>query len=184
MTGAGISAESGIPTFRGAGGYWKKYEAASLATPEAFRKNPRLVWEFYNYRREVAATAKPNMAHIAIAQYEARHKDKNVMVVTQNVDALHVRAGTHHLIELHGNLFKTRCCKCKTVQENYDIPILQVRNRLWLCEAHNWPRVSVGNVARGCGIVDKLQLLFANELGRKSAPTGELLELVPSFPDP
>ncbi|XP_013139072.1 PREDICTED: NAD-dependent protein deacylase sirtuin-5, mitochondrial-like isoform X2 [Papilio polytes] len=126
LSGAGISAESGIPTFRGAGGYWRKYQASSLATPEAFRHSPSLVWEFYHYRREVAAKAQPNQGHIAIAYYESTHEsEKKITVITQNVDGLHVRAGTKNLIELHGNLYKTRCTKCKEVLVNNDSPICE-----------------------------------------------------------
>ncbi|PZC75979.1 hypothetical protein B5X24_HaOG205272 [Helicoverpa armigera] len=126
LSGAGISAESGIPTFRGAGGFWRKYQAANLATPGAFRTSPSLVWEFYHYRREVAAKAQPNPGHIAIAQYEAKYgTDKTITVITQNVDGLHVRAGTKNLIELHGNLYKTRCTKCKEVLVNNDSPICE-----------------------------------------------------------
>ncbi|XP_041970237.1 NAD-dependent protein deacylase-like [Aricia agestis] len=126
LSGAGISAESGIPTFRGAGGYWRKYQASSLATPEAFKTSPSLVWEFYHYRREVAAKAQPNAGHIAIAEFESKHgENKQVTVITQNVDGLHARAGTKNLIELHGNLYKTRCTKCKQVLENHDSPICE-----------------------------------------------------------
>ncbi|CAH2105477.1 unnamed protein product [Euphydryas editha] len=124
LSGAGISAESGIPTFRGAGGYWRKYQASSLATPEAFRSSPSLVWEFYHYRREVAKQAQPNAGHIAIANFEKKYgEEKRVTVITQNVDGLHARAGTKNLIELHGNLFKTRCTKCKEILVNTDSPI-------------------------------------------------------------
>ncbi|XP_075971832.1 NAD-dependent protein deacylase sirtuin-5, mitochondrial-like isoform X2 [Anticarsia gemmatalis] len=116
LSGAGISAESGIPTFRGAGGYWRKYQSTSLATPGAFKSSPSLVWEFYHYRREVAAKVQPNAGHIAIAQYEQKHgSDKTITVITQNVDGLHARAGSKNLLELHGNLYKTRCTKCKEV---------------------------------------------------------------------
>ncbi|CAK1546265.1 unnamed protein product [Leptosia nina] len=125
LSGAGISAESGIPTFRGAGGFWRKYQASSLATPEAFKTSPSLVWEFYHYRREVAAKAQPNAGHIAIANFEAKHADKKITVITQNVDGLHARAGTKNLIELHGNLYKTRCTKCKEVLVNFDSPICE-----------------------------------------------------------
>ncbi|XP_023940792.1 NAD-dependent protein deacylase sirtuin-5, mitochondrial [Bicyclus anynana] len=126
LSGAGISAESGIPTFRGAGGYWRKYQAASLATPEAFHTSPSLVWEFYHYRREVAAKAQPNAGHLAIADYEKKNgANKKITVITQNVDGLHKRAGTNNLIELHGNLYKTRCTKCKEVLENTDSPICE-----------------------------------------------------------
>lgn len=126
LSGAGISAESGIPTFRGAGGYWRKYQASSLATPGAFKSSPSLVWEFYHYRREVAAKAQPNACHIAIAKYEEKYgSEKSITVITQNVDGLHARAGTKNLIELHGNLYKTRCTKCKEVLVNIDSPICE-----------------------------------------------------------
>ncbi|XP_047035464.1 NAD-dependent protein deacylase sirtuin-5, mitochondrial-like [Helicoverpa zea] len=124
LTGAGISAESGVPTFRGPGGLWRKLDATLLANPSAFREDPGLVWEFYHYRRELVLKAKPNAGHIAIASYEARHvSDKKVTVITQNVDGLHARAGTKNIIELHGNLFKTRCTKCNEVLVNTDSPI-------------------------------------------------------------
>ncbi|XP_013190362.1 NAD-dependent protein deacylase sirtuin-5, mitochondrial [Amyelois transitella] len=124
LSGAGISAESGIPTFRGAGGLWRKYQASALATPGAFRSSPSLVWEFYHYRREVAAKAQPNAGHIAIANYESKYgTEKEITVITQNVDGLHARAGTKNLIELHGNLYKTRCTKCKEVLINLTNPI-------------------------------------------------------------
>ncbi|KAI8424507.1 hypothetical protein MSG28_002970 [Choristoneura fumiferana] len=125
LSGAGISAESGIPTFRGAGGMWRKYRAAALATPEAFGTTPSLVWEFYHYRREVAAKAEPNPGHLAIAKFEKNNPDKTVTVITQNVDGLHARAGTKNLLELHGNLYKTRCTKCKEVLVNTDSPICE-----------------------------------------------------------
>ncbi|KAM3967315.1 NAD-dependent protein deacylase [Aphomia sociella] len=126
LSGAGISAESGIPTFRGAGGYWRKYQASSLATPGAFKASPSLVWEFYHYRREVAAKAQPNAGHTAIADYENKYgSEKQVTVITQNVDGLHERAGTKNLIELHGNLYKTRCTKCKEVLVNTESPICE-----------------------------------------------------------
>ncbi|XP_017888143.1 NAD-dependent protein deacylase sirtuin-5, mitochondrial-like [Ceratina calcarata] len=125
LTGSGISAESGIPTFRGAGGFWRKYQAPSLATPEAFATNPSLVWEFYEYRRKVASEAKPNKAHEKIAAFQARsfHEDRNVTIVTQNIDELHQRAGTKDVIELHGSLFKTRCTVCHDIDVNKNIPI-------------------------------------------------------------
>ena len=104
LTGAGCSAESGIPTFRGAGGLWRRYKATELATPEAFNANPSLVWEFYSYRREVVFTKKPNDAHHAIAEYEKRmtKEGREVHVITQNIDGLHQTAGSKNVIELHG----------------------------------------------------------------------------------
>ncbi|CAG5132750.1 unnamed protein product, partial [Candidula unifasciata] len=125
LTGAGVSAESGVPTFRGAGGFWRKWKAQDLATPEAFKSNPSLVWEFYHYRREVMASKRPNPAHIAIAELEKRLKPQNrrVVVLTQNIDELHKVAGSENIIELHGNLFTTRCTKCGDVSSNKDSPI-------------------------------------------------------------
>uniref|UniRef100_A0A182Z8G8 NAD-dependent protein deacylase n=1 Tax=Biomphalaria glabrata TaxID=6526 RepID=A0A182Z8G8_BIOGL len=104
LTGAGVSAESGVPTFRGAGGFWRKWQAQDLATPEAFSSNPSLVWEFYHYRREVMASKSPNPAHTAIADCEKRlqKQGRKLVVITQNIDELHKAAGSENIIELHG----------------------------------------------------------------------------------
>uniref|UniRef100_A0A671F6S1 NAD-dependent protein deacylase sirtuin-5, mitochondrial n=1 Tax=Rhinolophus ferrumequinum TaxID=59479 RepID=A0A671F6S1_RHIFE len=125
LSGAGISAESGLPTFRGAGGYWRKWKSQDLATPEAFAYNPSRVWEFYHYRREMMQSAKPNPGHLAIAECEARlHKQgRRVTVITQNIDELHRKAGTKNLLEIHGSIFKTRCTSCGVVAENHKSPI-------------------------------------------------------------
>ena len=125
LTGAGVSAESGVPTFRGAGGFWREYQAQDLATPGAFRRDPSLVWEFYHYRREVMLEKEPNPAHIAIAEAEKRLKSqgKKLVVITQNIDELHRRAGTEDLLELHGSLFRVKCTKCGDITSNYDSPI-------------------------------------------------------------
>ncbi|RXG61763.1 NAD-dependent protein deacylase sirtuin-5, mitochondrial [Armadillidium vulgare] len=125
LTGAGVSAESGVPTFRGAGGLWRTYAAQDLATPGAFRRDPSLVWEFYHYRREVMITKHPNPAHIAIADAQKRlaQEGRKLVVITQNIDELHKRAGTEDVIELHGSLFKTRCLNCNEVLQNTDSPI-------------------------------------------------------------
>ena len=107
LTGAGASAESGIPTFRGSGGLWRTFRAQDLATLEAFHRNPSLVWEFYSYRREVVLTKEPNNAHYAIAEFQKklRNEGKSVTVITQNIDELHQRAGTEDVIELHGECY-------------------------------------------------------------------------------
>ncbi|XP_047657854.1 NAD-dependent protein deacylase sirtuin-5, mitochondrial isoform X5 [Tachysurus fulvidraco] len=125
ITGAGVSAESGVPTFRGAGGYWRKWQAQDLATPEAFSRDPSLVWEFYHYRREVMQSKEPNPAHLAIAECEARlsQQGRSVVVITQNIDELHRRAGSKNVLEIHGSLFKTRCMSCGEVKANYKSPI-------------------------------------------------------------
>ncbi|AEC52544.1 NAD-dependent deacetylase [Pyrococcus sp. NA2] len=110
FTGAGISAESGIPTFRGKNGLWNRYRPEELATPEAFKRNPKLVWEFYKWRIKKILEARPNPAHMALAELEKLGIIK--AVITQNVDDLHREAGTENLIELHGNIFRVRCTKC------------------------------------------------------------------------
>lgn len=108
LTGAGVSAESGVPTFRDAQtGLWAKYRAEQLATPEAFAENPRLVWEWYSWRRELVARARPNPAHYALAALEERFA--SFALVTQNVDGLHARAGSRDVIELHGNIARNLC---------------------------------------------------------------------------
>lgn len=125
LTGAGISAESGIPTFRGKDGLWNKYDPRELATPEAFEKNPSLVWEWYLWRRELVKKAKPNLAHYALVDLEDFIEE--FVIITQNVDALHQRAGNKKVLELHGNLFLNKCSKCgtftrKTVTDPQNIP--------------------------------------------------------------
>ncbi len=130
LTGAGISAESGVPTFRGSGGYWRRYQSQSLASPNAFRANPSLVWEFYHYRRELVLQKQPNKAHEALVQLEKVMESRGgkLTVITQNVDELHRRAGTQDLVELHGSLFRVRCTSCHKETSNYDSPICQSLN--------------------------------------------------------
>lgn len=111
MTGAGLSAESGLATFRDKGGIWSKVRIEDVATPEAFVRDPARVQAFYNTRRRDHASAKPNAAHLALAQLEAEFKG-DVLVVTQNIDALHEAAGQRHLIHMHGELLKAWCLAC------------------------------------------------------------------------
>jgi NAD-dependent deacetylase len=106
LTGAGVSAASGVPTFRGAGGLWRNHQATQLATPEAFARDPALVWEWYAWRREVIAGCQPNAAHHAIARWSER---PGFTLITQNVDGLHERAGTHHVVRYHGSIWTLRC---------------------------------------------------------------------------
>jgi len=110
LTGAGVSAESGIPTFRGLGGLWNGRDPMSLATPQAFIADPSVVWEFYNWRRDLVARAEPNPAHAALATLADRIP--RLTLITQNVDRLHQRAGSRDVLELHGNLFDVRCTGC------------------------------------------------------------------------
>ncbi len=114
LTGAGISAESGLSTFRDEGGIWSQYAIEEVATPAAFRRNPDLVHEFYNLRRRAARDAGPNAAHLALARLEREHAGR-VTVVTQNVDDLHERAGSRNVLHMHGELFKLRCTACGEV---------------------------------------------------------------------
>ncbi|TPP64924.1 NAD-dependent protein deacylase [Fasciola gigantica] len=125
ITGAGISAESGVPTFRGTGGFWRNYNAQELATLDAFYDDPGLVWEFYHYRRELVRQTEPNLGHTTLATAEKlyRQDHRSFTIITQNVDGLHLRAGSENVIELHGNLYKTRCTQCGTIRENHDSPI-------------------------------------------------------------
>jgi NAD-dependent deacetylase len=111
LTGAGISAESGLATFRGAGGLWDGHPVEQVASPEGFNADPELVWRFYSMRRRDAAAAEPNDAHRALATLEARLGDR-FLLATQNVDGLHARAGSRRLVELHGTLWRTKCSRC------------------------------------------------------------------------
>lgn len=111
LTGAGVSAESGIPTFRDAGGLWEQHRVEDVASPDGFRKDPALVWRFYAQRRAQMASRQPNAGHRALAAVEARLGDR-FLLATQNIDGLHAAAGSGRVAELHGNLFKTRCSVC------------------------------------------------------------------------
>jgi NAD-dependent deacetylase len=111
LTGAGISAESGIPTFRAAGGLWESHPVEQVASPQGFARDPGLVWRFYSERRRKALTCLPNPGHHALRALEQRLGDR-FLLATQNVDDLHRRAGSERLVEMHGNLFLTRCAHC------------------------------------------------------------------------
>ena len=113
LTGAGISAESGVPTFRGADGLWRNHDVMELATPEAFSRDPKLVWEFYNWRRRLISGLTFNPAHKALAELES--KVPHFTLISQNVDGLHGKAGSRNLLEIHGNLWKVRCLQCHRI---------------------------------------------------------------------
>ena len=127
LTGAGISAESGIPTFRGQGGLWRTFSPEKLATPEAFARDPRLVWEWYDWRRSVIQRAAPNPGHLALAELERRVTDPGrrdaFTLVTQNVDGLHDRAGSRNIVKLHGDIWDVRCLDCGAVGRNEQVPL-------------------------------------------------------------
>ena len=111
LTGAGISAESGVATFRGVDGLWSKLKPEELANFDAFMRNPELVWEWYNYRRQIVHDVKPNPAHYALARLEELVKE--FTLVTQNIDNLHFRAGSKKVLELHGNIERSYCIDCR-----------------------------------------------------------------------
>ncbi|HET9012860.1 MAG TPA: NAD-dependent deacylase, partial [Gemmatimonadaceae bacterium] len=132
LTGAGVSAESGVPTFRGAGGLWNQYRAEDLATPQAFLRDPRLVWEWYGWRRDLVMRCAPNAAHHALAR--ASRDNENVRVITQNVDGLHAAAGGSPPIELHGSLFRMRCTGCGARRDDRDPIDASSRETLPQCQ--------------------------------------------------
>jgi len=110
LTGAGISAESGVPTFRGSGGIWRNYQVTDVATPQAFARDPELVWEFYNWRRDLISKVTFNPGHKALVTLEKHVND--FTLITQNVDGLHREAGSRRLLEIHGNLWEVTCTQC------------------------------------------------------------------------
>ena len=116
-TGAGVSAESGVPTFRGEDGIWKKMKPEELATFDAFQRNPQIVWEWYQHRRDIISKIKPNPGHYAIVELAALFDD--FCLITQNVDSLHQEAGSSEVVELHGNIRRNRCIDCGLM--NYDV---------------------------------------------------------------
>lgn len=118
LTGAGISAESGVPTFRGEEGLWKKFRPEELATFDAFMANPELVWEWYEYRRKIVEEIKPNPGHLALVDFQ-NHFDQ-FDLVTQNVDGLHHQAGSRNVVELHGNIRKNKCIQCGKKYESLE----------------------------------------------------------------
>src|SRR3989304_1998973 len=121
LTGAGVSAESGVPPFRGSEGLWRNFNPQDLATPEAFERNPQLVWEWYDWRRSLIAKISPNPAHYALAELERR--SPGFTLITQNVDGLHRAAGSSRVLEIHGSIWIVKCVECGNSSENRDVPI-------------------------------------------------------------
>jgi NAD-dependent deacetylase len=121
LTGAGISQESGVPTFRGADGLWQNFRAEELATPDAFYRDPVLVWRWYDWRRGLIKPLKPNPGHHALVELEQRIEAFTLL--TQNVDGLHRAAGSENPIEIHGTIWRVRCLECKQTFENREVPI-------------------------------------------------------------
>jgi len=138
LTGAGVSAESGVPTFRGSDGLWKQYRAEELATPGAFARDPKLVWEWYDWRRSVIAAAKPNAGHFALAAAESRVRQ--FTLITQNVDGLHELAGSRNVLRLHGSIWMLRCLDCEREREDRRTPLPELPPR---CECGGMLRPGV-----------------------------------------
>jgi NAD-dependent deacetylase len=124
LTGAGVSAESGVPTFRGPGGLWRQHRPEDLATPGAFARNPKLVWEWYDWRRGRIAEIQPNPGHYALAEMEKR--TPRFTLITQNVDGLHEQAGSRNVLRLHGSIWMVRCMSCEAESEDRRTPLPQM----------------------------------------------------------
>lgn len=153
LTGAGVSAESGIPTFRGKDGYWRNLDPTKLATPEAFARDPQLVWDWYRERRQRIRNAQPNAAHEAIARLA--HHVTDFLLVTQNVDDLHARAGVAagKMVQIHGDIFISRCSRCDFKRFEHE-------------HEHEIPRCSQCNALMRPGVVWFGEQLPGNELQR------------------
>jgi len=139
LTGAGISAESGVPTFRGEEGLWRKYRAEDLATPTAFQRDPGLVWEWYDWRRGLMAAKRPNPGHEVLAGWESRFPE--FLLITQNIDGLHRLAGSERVLELHGSIWTTRCTAEGTLRENRETPLADIPPLCPACGALLRPHV-------------------------------------------
>jgi NAD-dependent deacetylase len=138
LTGAGISAESGVPTFRGPGGLWKNHRAEDLATPEAFVRDARLVWEWYDWRRGLIGPVQPNPAHRALVALESRKP--RFTLITQNVDGLHDLAGSRRILKLHGDIWRLRCTACGAAWADRRVPLPKLPP---LCRCGGWARPGV-----------------------------------------
>lgn len=152
LTGAGVSAESGVPTFRGAEGLWKTFRPEDLATPEAFDRDPALVWEWYGWRRSIIASKMPNAAHYALVELEKRNPA--FTLITQNVDGLHTLAGSSNVIELHGSIWRTRCLGCGGSSEDRIAPI-SIIPRCALCNGVLRPDVVWFGEALPVGLLNR-----------------------------
>lgn len=137
FTGAGMSAESGVPTYRGRGGIWHEYNYEDYACQAAFERDPRKVWDFHDLRRQKVGACQPHAGHFLIAELEKR-PDKHVTVVTQNIDGMHQRAGSLVVKELHGSMWRIRCDACDRVANNRDVPMQSYRH-----ECGNWWRPDI-----------------------------------------
>jgi len=165
FTGSGISSESGIPTFRGKDGLWKKFRAQDLATPHAFSNNPKLVWEWYDWRRQLIAEKEPNPGHKTLAQWEKLFS--SFYAVTQNIDGLHQKAGSKNVIELHGNIWKLRCTEEGSITEDHSCPLKEIPPKCPKCGALLRPHVvwfgeslDMDILNQAIGLSSKADLMF------------------------
>jgi NAD-dependent deacetylase len=196
LTGAGISAESGVPTFRGPGGLWREFRPEDLATPEAFARDPKLVWEWYAWRRETIAPLQPNAAHRALAALEGRAPE--FLLATQNVDGLHSAAGSRRLVELHGTLWRLRCTACRRVQEDRRVPLPEMPPRcgcgallrpdvVWFGEA--LPQAAVAEALEAARHADAVLVVGTSSLVHPAAALPQVARAAGAFvievnPDP
>jgi len=125
LAGAGLSAESGVPTFRGPDGLWNNFKAEDLATPQAFARDPQLVWQWYDWRRQLIAACRPNLGHYALADLEKQAGD-GFTLVTQNVDGLHNRAGSERVVKIHGDIWWTLCTGCNRIRTDLRVPLPEI----------------------------------------------------------
>jgi NAD-dependent deacetylase len=195
ITGAGISAESGIPTFRGKDGYWRNLDPVSLATPEAFARDPQLVWAWYRERREGTRAAQPNPAHAAVVMLAAAATE--FLLVTQNVDDLHARAGLFpgKIVQIHGDIFVTRCSQCDYVIDNHkaqkdEVPVcpacaaLMRPGVVWFGEQLDSPKIArveefLERGATDLTIVIGTTAVFGYILDWGTRPSRQLVEINP-----
>jgi NAD-dependent deacetylase len=159
LTGAGVSAASGVPTFRGARGLWKNFKPETLATPQAFARDPHLVWEWYDWRRQMIAACTPNAAHLVIAAWSRRYP--NFTLITQNVDGLHESAGTRNVVRLHGSIWEVLCwrgCHASPARWRDDtVPYREIPPRCPHCGDLIRPGVVWFGEALDPGVVDRAQ---------------------------
>jgi NAD-dependent deacetylase len=205
LTGAGISQESGVPTFRGKDGLWQNFRAEELATPEAFHRDPALVWRWYDWRRGLIKPLKPNPGHYALVELEKRVEI--FILLTQNVDGLHRAAGSENPIEIHGTIWCVRCLECKKTFENKEVPIKilprcevcggllrpnvvwfgesldeKILHKIYTCLQRTEVMLIVGTSgvvqpAASFGILAKRAGAFVAELNRSNTPQSSLFDL-------